>query len=161
MTQDLTTTSILSLFQTTKEERQSFVADVISRIETGEANALNIHLQVKCTEDIVKQITSNDAYKKAVVVEAERQGQKSFLFHNAKFEIKEVGTKYDWSKCNDPVLAELLTKQEQFDTEVKARQDFLKTIPLKGIDIITGEGEGVTVYPPAKSSSTSVAVTLK
>lgn len=158
---ELTSLSILSLFQTTKEQRQSFANDVISRLIEGEADPLQVHLQVKCTEDIIKQITSSDAYRKAIVEESEKRGEKSFQFHNAKFEIKETGVKYDWSKCEDPELVELLDKQEKLDKEVKARQDFLKTIPAKGMVIVADGGEPVTIYPPAKSSTTNVAVTLK
>lgn len=161
MTQELTTTSILALFQTTKEERQSFVCDVLNRIESGDVDPLKIHLQVKCTEDIMKQICASDVYKRRVVEEAEKQG-KSFQFHNAKFEVKEVGTKYDWSKCEDPELASLMAQQAEIDAKVKARQDMLKTVSQKGLTITdTDTGDTYTVYPPAKSSTTNVAVTLK
>lgn len=162
MTNDtsLTTTSILALFQTTKEERQSFVSDVLSKIESGDVDPLKIHLQVKCTEDVMKLLTSNSIYREAVVAEAEKQGKKTFDFHNSKFELKEVGVKYDWSKCNDTTLDLLIMQQERIDFEVKARQDFLKTVPAKGIEI-RHEDELITIYPPAKSSTTNVAVTLK
>jgi len=93
---------------------------------------------------------------------AENVGQKSFQFHNAKFEIKETGVKYDFSKCEDEVLTRLYSQQSELDAKVKSRESMLKTVPAKGM-IITDEetGETFTVYPPAKSSTTSVAVTLK
>lgn len=165
MTHDtsLTTTSILALFQTTKEERQSFVSDVLSKIESGDVDPLKIHLQVKCTEDVMKLLTSNSIYREAVVAEAEKQGKKTFDFHNSKFELKEVGVKYDWSKCEDPVLTELLATQAGLECEIKARQGMLKTVnPKEGLTITDKDsGETFTVYPPAKSSTTNVAVTLK
>lgn len=162
MTHDLTTTSVLALFETTKSERESFVLDVVSKIDEGHVDPLKIHLQVKCAEDIIKLLNSNNNYKSAVLEASQNQGEKPFQFHNAKFEIKEVGVKYDWTKCEDPILGELQSKQAVLDAEVKARQDMLKTIPQKGMICVNEEtGETFTVYPPAKSSTTSVAVTLK
>jgi hypothetical protein len=41
-------------------------------------------------------------------------------------------------------------------------EDFLKKVPHQGLDIINGvTGEVHKVYPPAKSSTTNVAVSLK
>lgn len=160
--QELSTTSILSLFETSKAERQTFCLDIISRLEDGQADPLKIHLQIKSAEDMIKQLNENTVYKSFLLDAAQKYGSKSFDFGNAKFEIKEVGAKYDFSKCGDPVLAALEAKAAEIGEKLKARQAFLKTVPLAGLSIIIEEtGEGVTVYPPSKSSTTAVAVTLK
>jgi hypothetical protein len=96
MTNELTTTSILALFETNKEQRQSFALSLVDEIEQGNVNPLKVHLQIKCMEDIIKLLNSNTIYKKAVLEEAEKQGQKSFEYQNAKVEIKETGVKYDF-----------------------------------------------------------------
>lgn len=161
MIQDLTTTSILKLFQTTKEERQSFALDLIEKLNSGFVDPLEVHLQVKCMEELVKSLTSNQEYKELVLNSAEKNG-KSFQFHNAKVEIKEVGVKYDFSKCNDPILTELNEKITQLSKELKDRETMLKTVQSSGLTILNEDtGETFTVYPPSKSSSTSVAITLK
>lgn len=162
MTQDLTTTSILSLFQTNKAERESFVMDVVNRIDQGTVDPLLIHLQIKCMEDVIKLLNSNTNYKQALLDASANMGEKSFQFHNAKFEIKEVGTKYDFSKCGDPTHQMLEQKVSSYSDELKEREKFLKTIPEKGMTVLVEDtGEAVTVYPPSKTSTTSVAVTLK
>lgn len=162
MTQELTTTSILALFETKKEQRQEFALRVIDALNAGQVDPLKVHLQVKCMEDIIKLLNSNTIYKESVLSAAQAYNQKSFEFNNAKVEIKEVGVKYDYSKVNDPVLVELYTKQSEIDAQIKARETLLKTLPEKGM-VITEEdtGETFTAYPPAKSSTTSVVVTLK
>lgn len=162
MTHELSTTSILSLFETNKDQRQSFALGVVTALDNGEVDPLKVHLQVKCMEDIIKLLNSNTNYKKSVLEAAETYGQKSFEFQNSKVEIKEVGTKYDFSQCSDPVLVTLHEQQKEIGEAVKARETMLKTVTAKGM-IITDEttGETFTVYPPSKSSSTSVAVTLK
>lgn len=156
------TTDIVKLFQTTKEERLLFSSQLVEKLQDGYIDPLTLHLQVKCMEDVVKQITSNSIYKKSIVDAAELQGQKSFDFHNAKFEIKETGVKYDFSKCNDAVYEAMLTQQVELDAKIKARETMLKSVSQKGMTITDEEtGETFTVYPPAKSSTTNVAVTLK
>lgn len=159
--QDLTATGILSLLETTKEQRQSFVASIISTIEDGAADPLRIHLQVKNTEDLIKQITSDERYRELCLEEAGKYGKK-FEHHNAKFEIKEVGTKYDFSNCNDAKLCMLEQRAEAASKELKERQDWLKKMPQDGV-IVTDEltGETEKVFPPAKTSTTSIAVSLK
>ena len=162
MNNELTTTAILSLFQTDKSQRETFVYDIVQKVGNGDVDPLVVHLQVKCMEDIIKLINANSIYKSVLLEASEKQGQKSFQFHNSKFEIKEVGTKYDFSKCEDVVLDRLHKQQEELDAEVKARETMLKSVSIKGMVVTDPEtGETFTVYPPAKSSTTSVAVTLK
>lgn len=159
-TQEMSTTSILALFETDKAQRESFCMDLISRIDSGEADPLKVHLQIKCLESIIKMLNENTVYKSAVLDASEKQGAKTFQFHNAKFEIKEVGTKYDFSKCNDPLHAVLTQNLEIAKDELKERETLLKSVPAKGMDVRVND-ELVTVYPPSKSSVTAVAVTLK
>lgn len=162
MTQELTTTSILSLFETNKEQRQDFAIRVVEALDNGSVDPLKVHLQVKCMEDIIKLLNANTRYKGHVLDAASTYGQKSFEYQNSKLEIKEVGVKYDFSKCEDPTLISLYSKQSEIDAAIKARETMLKTIPSKGMIITDDEtGETFTAYPPAKSSSTSVAITLK
>lgn len=159
---ELSTISILSLFDTTKEQRQSFVMGVIDSLRAGRAEALKVHVHVKCMEEIIKLLNTNTIYKSSVLEAAEAFGEKSFLFNNAKVEIKEVGTKYDFSKTGDVTLDSLYAQQAKIDADIKARETMLKSVSEKGM-IVTDEqtGETFTVYPPAKSSTTSVAITLK
>lgn len=159
-TNELTTISVLRLFETSKDERGEFVHQLIEKLDNGEADPLETHLQVKCMEDVVKQVTSNEKYKEFILEAAKKEG-KSFMHHNAKFEIKEVGTKYDFESCNDQEYNELTKEFDDLKEKIKQRETFLKTIAPKGMDIITGEGEVITIYPPVKTSTTSVAVTLK
>lgn len=158
--EQLTAPSILSLFDTNKEQRKSFVAQVISQLEQGIGDPLKVHYQVKCMEKIIEAINADKQYRNLVLDAAEKYGQKEFDFGFSKIKIGEVGSKYDYSQCNDPELAELEAKAKEYSDKMKARQKFLQTVPTEGLDVRVGD-EIVTVYPPAKSSTTSVIVTLK
>lgn len=160
-TQELSPTAVLSLLETTKEQRQTFVSGVIHALKEGGADPLKIHLQVKNTEDLVKQITGSEEYKSLCLDEAQKYGR-SFERYNAKFEVKEVGIKYDYAVCSDPVLSDLQTQADTINAKLKSRQDWLKKAPIEGVTIVDeSSGETIKVYPPAKSSTTSVTVTLK
>ena len=153
------TISNLSLFETTKQERQNFAIQVTNNLLEGMADPLKVHLQVKCMEDIIKQLTSNTVYKDAVLTEAQKYG-KTFDQHNAKFEIKEMGVKYDYSNCNDPIYQALEDEAAKIDALIKDRQKMLKAMPESGQEILIDD-ELVKVYPPTKSSTTTVTVNLK
>ena len=56
-------TSIVALFQTNKEQRQSFASQVIQSVTEGNVNPLNVHLQLKAMEDIIEIIKSDPKYK--------------------------------------------------------------------------------------------------
>jgi hypothetical protein len=155
----LAPTSILRLFETTKSERGSFVTQVIERLENGDVDPLETHLQVKSMEDLIKQITDSKEYKKLLLDAASKHG-KSFEYHSAKFETKEVGSKYDFSNCGDPIHDELEQKAKSAADALKERQYFLKTLPVKGLEILIND-ELITIYPPSKTSTTAIAVTLK
>lgn len=144
----------------TKAERGEFVTRLVEKLESGEAEPLKVHKQVKCMEDLIKQITANEDYRKYLLNEAAKYG-KSFDLHNAKFQVKEAGTKYDYSQCNDYVLVELQQKLDELTEKVKNRQKFLQLAPTEGIEVLEDQsGEVYRIYPPSKSSTTIVTITL-
>ena len=156
MNQELQT---LSLFDLNKEQRAELVQTTIERIANGELSPLKAHLQVKAMEDIIDGITKDKTYKEMLLDEAAKYG-KTFEFGNGKFSTKETGVRYAYDQCNDPVLSELMEQNDKLLEQIKLRQKFLQTVPSEGMDIRVND-ELVTVYPPAKSSTTSVTVTLK
>lgn len=154
----IATTNDLSLFETSKAERQDFAQSVVNGLKEGHSDPLKVHLQVKCMEDLIKQITSHPDYKELTLDEAAKYG-KSFEMHNAKFEVKEMGVKYDYSACGDPIYNELSQKMAELEKEIKDRQAFLKAVK-PGTEILV-EDEVVILYPPVKTSTTSITVNLK
>jgi len=162
MTNELSTTSILALFETNKQQREDFALRLIDAVEAGQADPLKVHLQVKCMEEIIKLITSNTRYRSDVLSAANKYGVKSFPLYDHNFQITEVGVKHDYSACNDPVFALLSQQLVSAAAALKEREAFLKGVPQAGVVITDPDtGETCTVYPPAKSSTTSVSVKLK
>lgn len=154
----IATVTDLSLFETTKSERQDFAQSVVNGLKEGLSDPLKVHLQVKCMEDLIKQITSHPDYKDLTLDEAAKYG-KSFEHYNAKFEIKEMGVKYDYSNCGDPIYNQLAEELAELEKKVKERQAFLKAVQ-PGTELLI-EDEVIVLYPPVKTSTTSITVNLK
>jgi hypothetical protein len=93
--------------------------------------------------------------------EAQKHG-KSFNYQTAKIDIREVGVKYDYSGCGNSELAELYEKQANINDAIKELEAYHKPLPTSGIQVLNqSTGEVEMHYPPTKTSTTSVAVTLK
>ena len=158
---NMSATSIVALFQTNKEERKTFVEQVVNSVYEGEVKAIDTHLQIKAMEEIIEAVKSDQRYKDRVLSEAQNSGSK-FEYQNAKFDIREVGTKYDFSKCNDAKHVELTAKLNELKEQVKQRENYLKNVPIESVDVLDSDtGEVVRIYPPSKTSTTSVVVTMK
>lgn len=153
--------NLLTLFDTTKQERQEFVNDVLARLDEGNLDPLRVHLQVKSMESIIEGLTKSETYKSFVLDAAQKHGGKTFEFGNAQIQVKETGTKYDYSQCGDVVYAKLEKEAAEINEKLKARQKFLQSITgfLPVLDEETGQI--YNCFPPSKSSTTSVSVTLK
>lgn len=121
------------------------------------------YIKAKQIIETCEQAIKNPIVVKAVRDEAEKYAKEGGLrLFGHKIEPIEAGVKYDYSECNDPVLKRLLDKKEQLDKEIKDRQKFLQAVPYKGMSINdeeTGEID-ITVYPPVKSSTSTIKLTL-
>ena len=152
---------LIKFNHTTKEERTQVVREIFQELLEGRINPMELHIRMKSIEEVVKQLTSMPAYKAIVLDDAEKHG-KSFQYHNAKVDIREVGVKYDYSVCGNGALADLYEKQDAINDAIKDLEMYHKQLPTSGIQVvIQSTGEVETHYPPAKTSTTSVAVTLK
>ena len=126
-------------------------------ILSGDQNPLDIEIRLKAMEELVKQLRGDKEIKAAVIAEAEKYG-KSFEYHGVKIGIREAGVKYDWAGTGDSTWAMLDAEEKAIKEQKKAREAFLKSIPPEGVaDVTTGEH----IYAPAKTSETTIAVTLK
>lgn len=166
---ELSPTSIVALFETNKEQRSSFALGVLEALEDGRIEPLKLHKQIKAMEDVIalltdkkKYPTTATAYSKYVLDAAEKQDSKAFDLYGAKWQIKEVGSTWDYSQCGDSELVRLQDEAKAAADALKERQTYLQNLPACGVEALDKEtGEMATIYKPSKSSTTSVSVTLK
>lgn len=153
-----TPTSLLAIMPNTKEEIKSFSSKLIQQVSNGDINPLQVHVQLKAIEGVIKAVNDSKEYKDAIRSQSELSG-KSFQAYGAKIDLVEVGTKYDYSGCNHSEYEDICKEIAILEGRKKEIESMLKT--LSGpMAIITNHGEAVEVYPPIKSSTSSIKVTF-
>jgi hypothetical protein len=152
-----TAISTLSVLPTTKSEIEVFSNKLINELESGYVNPLELLRYQKCIEKVFDKV--KETLTKLAREEAEKHGAKQFEFKGVKMELAEVGTKYDYSNCNDFVLGQLTESVNTFSEMKKQRETMLKAIK-EPMNLISDDGEPYTVYPPTKTSTSSIKVTV-
>ena len=149
------------------------VSNIADAVEAGSISPLKALAAIKKLEAIADAATNKDPKKnilsdRALLIhqcfmdEASLHPEKKFGAFGATFTKTEVGTKYDWSQCNDHELIELESLAKSAAERLKERQDFLKSIPSAGLPMVNQEtGEAYTIYPPSKTSTSSISVSFK
>ena len=155
-----TAISTLTQFHTSKIGIESFVNQVVSEVEGGNYNPLQLKIFIKAIQKSLEEIEkrTNDLSFN----EAAKHSEKSFELMGAAVQITELGTKYDYSVCNHPGLISVNDSIDKLTTEKKRLETFLKTVtkPMVICDESTG-GESVEINPPIKTSSTGLKITIK
>jgi hypothetical protein len=159
MMTEISAASIVALFETNKEQRKSFVEQIVQQAMSGNQDMLKLHKQVKAMEEIVKKVLEDEDYRNILIDEAAKHG-KSFKYLGDDWTIKETGVKYNYTDCNDPLLDDLLKEQADIAEKVEKRKDFLKSLDRSMDVIIEDTGEIARVYPPVKSSTTVVSLKM-
>lgn len=155
----MNTTEVLKVYSGLKKSEISNLANVAveSLLESG--NVLEVAESLSAMEEFIKSVKGDKRFTEYVREETTKFGKQFSSASGAKIELAEVGTKYDFNVCADPELQRWEQQLTSAEDMVKKRKDFLKTIPVEGIEIITDD-EVVRVYPPAKSSTSSYKITL-
>lgn len=111
-------------------------------------------------EFFIKELKNNPEYVDYLRYEVAKYGGGHTTPSGTRIELAEVGIKYDYVFCEDDILNDMWIQREALDEQIKERQEFLKRLPAEGIDIITNYGEVKRIYPPSKSSTSSIKCTI-
>lgn len=96
----------------------------------------------------------------ATVNLVEKYGRNTMV-GETRIEIKETGTKYDFTVCDDPVWTALKEQEDAVAERRRQREAYLKILTRKKEEIVEETGEVASIFPPARTSTTSFAVTFK
>lgn len=145
----------IHLTKASSEGNAEVIADLV---KSGHYNALEVATRIKWMIATLEQ--ANKLIQPDCVDEIEKHNGKATI-NGAEVIKKEVGTKYDYSNCNDAnwnALNELMVRTKERMSE---REKFLKTI-TKPLTIADDEtGEMIQLLSPIKTSSTSIQVSFK
>ena len=112
-------------------------------------------------EFFIKELKNNPEYVDYLRYEVSKYGGGHTTPSGTRIELAEVGTKYDYVFCEDDILNDMTIQRLALEEQIKERQEFLKRLPSEGIDIITNYGEVKRIYPPSKSSTSSIKCTIQ
>ncbi len=152
-------TSVLELFQPSKEGIVSFSSQVISAVEDGRVDPLRVRILCKAMTEIADKIDKGTKDNQAR--EAEKNGERPFIMAGCELQYAPVKTEYDFSRCNDAVLNRLLILEEEIAKQVKQRKDWLRTMAGQEVLVDEATGEQYTAYPPIKRTTMGVKVSIK
>lgn len=147
--------STLTVLPRTKTEIKDYIDLVKSDILSGYVNPLESAAMLKSLEDIVKALRADEEIKGYILEEADKHQEKTVEEFGCKFQKRET-PRYDYSVCDDSEYNRLADKLNYAKEQVKARENYLKSLKEPTINEDTGE----VINPPVKTSTTSVSVTL-
>ena len=111
-------------------------------------------------ELFIKELKATPEYLDYLISEVSKYGKGMTTSTGTKLELAEVGTKYDFSQCNDPDLKIWEEKYEQLGKKITDYKEFLKKVRPEGLEIKDEDGVIHNIYPPSKTSKSSVKTTI-
>ena len=151
--------TLLNSMGVTRQSIGETVAIIIKAVDDGDVNPLEARIRLKAIEEVVK--TASSSIARYVRDEAEKHGTRSFEYMGAKVELAETGVDYNYDVCGDPEWEALQSNMKQLKADIKAREEFLKSLK-KPLTVANDEtGEIITINPPVKTSTSGVKITIK
>ena len=147
LTKILNKSQVINLFVETKDQ-----------IMSGEQDPLKVAVHLRALEELISKLRKDEQIQEYTLEQAEKEGQKTFMIYGAEVQIKETGTKYDYSNCNDITHKKLIQNLNDIKNKIKDRETILKAINEDN-PVISTEGE--ILSPPLKTSKTGISITLK
>lgn len=133
-------------------------SEVVRQLEDDEINALDVKIALKQMEVAIEQVKK--VADKRAADEAAKYNDKKFQYKGATIELAELGTKYNYDNCGYPILKRIEASKAEVSEAEKSAQTWLKTLKGKTEFIDPETGEVCEVYPPIKTSTTGIKITL-
>ena len=154
-----TTLSVINLLPSNKEEIKRFEASLKSEILANDRNALPILVQLKMVEKVIADTLKDEEIDLHFLKELETYSKnEKVTISGADLRQSEVGVKYSYEDCGDPVWFDLDKQISELSEKKKEREKFLQNIPYDQGTV--DPASGVFITRPPKSSKTKVVVKL-
>jgi hypothetical protein len=128
-------------------------------VEDGLINPLELLTKIRATEKVLNGVLAN--IKDQIVTEALKYGKEPIIVNGVEMKIQEAGVKYDYSKCNHPEYNILVNQKNHISDQMKDLEAILKANKTSWEHVDTMTGETFTIYPPTKTSTTTVITKIK
>jgi hypothetical protein len=128
-------------------------------VEDGLINPLELLTKIRATEKVLNGVLAN--IKDQIVTEALKYGKEPIIVNGVEMKIQEAGVKYDYSKCNHPEYNILVNQKNHISDKMQDLEAILKANKTSWEHVDTMTGETFTIYPPIKTSTTTVIIKIK
>lgn len=146
----------------TKTEQQAMAQQFAKLVQEGVVNPIEAFVKMKSMQETINSFMKDETVKSLVIEECDKYGKgETPQYLGASAQVKETAVKYDFTGCNDDVILNLYEKKRILDEKIKERETYLKAIRQPKTEIDEETGNVYTVYPPARSSTTTIAITFK
>ena len=143
-----------------KEEQSVLSSAMINSVLDGEIDPIKAVIQAKSLVETLTLFLKDKGVNNLVLREVEKYGKQTSK-DGATIAIKEVGSKWDYSECGDPIYNRLSSQKAEIEEKLKERESLLKSTREPRTEVDEETGEVYKVNPPSKSSTTSYAITFK
>jgi hypothetical protein len=150
---------VMKLLPDSKQEIERFSNQLITSVQNGEVNPLQLKALFKSIEKVIEKV--DEGIKENVLTEAGKYPGTTFSAYGFKIEKSVNGAKYDYLACGDPIYEQRHANLEYAKSQLNERAEFLKTLkePLMIVD--TESGEQAVIQPPKKSGTEGLKFHLK
>lgn len=143
-----------------KEEQAVLSSAMINSVLDGEIDPIKAVIQAKSLVETLTLFLKDKGVNDLVLREVEKYGKQTSK-DGATIAIKEVGSKWDYSECGDPIYNRLSSQKAEIEEKLKEREALLKATREPRTEVDEETGEVYTVNPPSKSSTTSYSITFQ
>ncbi len=155
----MSTLKVLWQMPETKAQIKTFVASIKEEILNSGDDALKVLKQLKMVEKTLQVVLLDSDIEKHFVDIANKYHRDELEnLYGAKFEIKDVGVKYDYLAAGDYELEKMEKDLQKLKDQIKDRKNQIKSIK-QGEEMVC-EDTGCVVTRPVRSAKTKVVVTL-
>lgn len=140
---------------TNKAEIAAYNANIKDFILSGNAEIIKVARQVNIMKKIVKNFEKEPEIQDVLLTEVQKYGKGEL----SEIQVKEVGTKYDFSSCGHATYNRLAAQLEDIKSKMKIIEESLKLRDIVEVDPETGEV--FEAKKATKTSTTKVVFTIK
>lgn len=113
---------------------------------------------MKC---LIEEIMKDEVFVERCIDECMLYGTHEEIRRDTgKFQLSEVGVKYDYSICNHPQWKRLVEKEKEIADKRKNIEKYLQGLRDKEEYIDPDTGELCEIYPPKRTSTTTIKITI-
>lgn len=142
-----------------KKQLQAISAQMIAKATEGDIDPVEGLAAARKGTEFFKKM--EEGFRPLAEKELKLEKGQDYKHNSVLFEGAVTKTEYDYEACKDPVWNDLSEKIKDLTEQKKERETFLKTLKSKLTTVDDDTFEVIEIYPPVKSETHGIKITLK